>query len=78
MELSLIVQTPVALQMPMSIADPKPITEITEPAPPLAPLPQTFKCEKCGAAFTDESVAAAHIQTCKGTDIVPDDATPAN
>lgn len=35
------------------------------PAPP-ADTSQTFKCEKCGATFTDAGSAAVHIQTCKG------------
>lgn len=48
-----------------------PAAEITEPATPPAPLPQSFKCEKCGAAFDDEGAAAAHIQTCKGPEEIP-------
>jgi len=44
----------------------EPASEITLPAAPPTPLPQSFKCEKCGAAFADEGAAAAHIQTCKG------------
>jgi len=44
----------------------EPAVEITPPAGPPAALPQSFKCEKCGAAFADEGAAAAHIQTCKG------------
>ncbi len=47
-----------------------PTAEITLPAAPPAPLPQSFKCEKCGAAFDDEGAAAAHIQTCKGPEEV--------
>jgi len=43
-----------------------PAGEITQPAGPPTALPQSFKCEKCGAAFADEGAAAAHIQTCKG------------
>ncbi len=48
-----------------------PTAEITQPAAPPAPLPQSFKCEKCGAAFDDEGAAAVHIQTCKGSEEVP-------
>jgi hypothetical protein len=46
--------------------------DITKPTPPPPPseASQTFRCQKCGATFADESSAAAHIQTCKG----PEDA----
>ena len=44
--------------------------EIAQPAAARTPLPQSFKCEKCGAAFDDEGSAAAHIQTCKGSEAV--------
>ncbi len=48
----------------------EPAVDITQPTPPPPPTdtPQTFKCEKCGATFSDEGSAAAHIQTCKGTE----------
>lgn len=43
--------------------------EIVPPPSPSMTIPQTFKCEKCGAAYDDEGAAAAHIQLCKGPDI---------
>ena len=46
---------------------------ITQPDAPAAPTQESFKCEKCGATFEDESSAAAHIQECKGTDVIPID-----
>ena len=47
----------------------EPSVNVAQPDPPTPPVdtPQTFKCEKCGATFADEGSAAAHIQTCKGT-----------
>jgi hypothetical protein len=54
----------------------EPTAEIAQPAGPPAPLPQSFKCEKCGAAFADESAAAVHIQTCKGTEGNLEEPTP--
>jgi hypothetical protein len=44
----------------------EPAVEIAQPTGPPVSLPQSFKCEKCGAAFADEGAAAVHIQTCKG------------
>lgn len=48
-------------------------TEITQPSAHSAPPSQSFKCEKCGAAFNDEGSAAAHIQTCEGTETILED-----
>ena len=53
-------------------AGPTAEVEITQPAVSLAPLPESFKCEKCGAAFADEGAAAAHMQTCKGPELMPE------
>ena len=44
----------------------EPAGVIAQPTGLPAPLPQSFKCEKCGAAFADEGAAAVHVQTCKG------------
>lgn len=48
----------------------EPAVDITQPMPPRPPSdsPQTFKCQKCGATFSDEGSAAAHIQTCKASE----------
>jgi hypothetical protein len=53
-----------------------PLPEIAQPDAPPEPTQQTFKCEKCGATFEDEGSAAAHIQECKGTDVVLADQEP--
>ncbi|MGD0175464.1 MAG: hypothetical protein ABSC50_01390 [Candidatus Bathyarchaeia archaeon] len=55
---------------------PEPAVEIAQPAAPHGPLPQSFKCEKCGAAFDDEGSAAVHIQTCKGPEAVLEEPRP--
>ena len=51
----------------------EPAAELAQPAAPPAPLPQSFKCEKCGAAFDNEGAAAVHVQTCKGTEVILED-----
>ncbi len=56
----------------MTLPVAEPTTEIAQPSAPPSPVPETFKCEKCGAAFEDEGSAAAHIQTCKGTEPIPE------
>jgi len=53
----------------------EPAPEIVQPAGPPASLPQSFKCEKCGAAFADEGAAAVHIQTCKGPEPILEEPT---
>ena len=58
---------------PSADPTPEPPAEINQPTAPSAPPSQSFKCEKCGAAFDDEGSAAAHIQTCKGIEAIPDD-----
>jgi hypothetical protein len=54
----------------------EPSAEIGQPLGPPAPLPQSFKCEKCGAAFADEGAAAVHIQNCKGPEPDLEEAKP--
>lgn len=58
---------------PTAELTPEPPAEIIQPTAPPAPPSQSFKCEKCGAAFDDEGSAAAHIQTCKGIEAIPED-----
>ena len=56
---------------PAEPTDPiEPAVDVTQPKPPPPPSdsPQTFKCQKCGATFSDEGSAAAHIQTCQGAE----------
>ena len=48
-----------------------PSPDIAQPDAPSEPTRQSFKCEKCGATFEDEGSAAAHMQVCKGTDVLP-------
>jgi hypothetical protein len=50
--------------------------EIAQSPGPPGPLPQSFKCEKCGAAFADEGAAVVHIQTCIGPEGNLDEPTP--
>jgi hypothetical protein len=54
----------------------EPAAEPAQPDGPPAPLPQSFKCEKCGAAFADEGAAAIHIQTCRGPEGVLEEPAP--
>ena len=53
----------------------EPVLEVNQPNPPPPPVTaaQTFECDKCGATFADEGSAAAHIQTCKGPDVMPEE-----
>ena len=64
------------METPITEPTSHPSPDISQPDAPPEPTRQTFKCEKCGATFEDEGSAAAHINECKGTQIISPEQEP--